>query len=135
MIKSVYHSGYHDEFGRTHVVLQKQNGYFSFSYIIYSQLKKMGKIKDHKQYIKDHPYIGKSFIGKDGKKFTVKRVSFSECFGKEYAIVYEDEKGSGSTFSSRYYGNYIWLEKRPFEDYSLEYFNRKQCNLEVRENI
>jgi hypothetical protein len=139
MIKSVYHSGYHDEYDRTHVVIHNENRYFSFSYGIYSQLKKLGKVKDHKEYVLDHPFIGKTFINKYGKIHTVKSIFHSQVFGHEYILCFEDEKGSGGTFSLYYEGNFIYKQK-PLEAIDYEYIVyenqlRHQCNLPIGEEI
>ena len=109
MIVSNYEHGYYDEFGRTHVQYKTENGWGTFSTDLLIKIRELRGIEiGRSDEVPNHPYVGKSFIDKDGKKKTILRVYKSYNFGVEYGATYEDEHGSGSTFTLQRYGNSIF---------------------------
>lgn len=100
MICKIRPTGYYDEFSRFHVIHQTEKGFLSYSYDTLRAVRKARGIENpDSQYITNHPYIGKSFIGRDGKKRTIKMVTRHFGFGDYFSATYEDDKGSGSVFT------------------------------------
>lgn len=99
MICKHYDYGYIDEFSRYHVVVKTDKGYMTYSYDTLIAINRIKNNKQPSEQIINHRYIGKSFIGHDGKKRTIKEVWRHFGFGDYYVAIFEDDKKSGGTFT------------------------------------
>jgi hypothetical protein len=128
MIKSNYQHGYTDENGFCHVVTKHEKGWNTYSYdILIATRKAKGTEKQESENIKNHSFVGKSFIGVDNKVHTVTRVLKHQGFGTYYTALYIDAQGSHGFITLTSEGNGI--EKKYADEQSIHYENLllEQC--------